>query len=54
MVWFGSIGLLPAGLGRGALLSGRAAAGTLSGASSAFWAFLFLLGLADRRIRSVD
>ena len=54
MDWFGSIGLLPAGLGLWALLSGLAPPGTLIAASSAFCAFLFLLGLADRRIRSVD
>jgi MFS family permease len=54
MDWFGSIGLLPAGLGLWAVLSGLAAPGTLIAASSAFCAFLFLLGLADRRIRSVD
>jgi MFS family permease len=54
MDWFGSIGLLPAGLGLWALLSGLARPGTLIAASSAFCAFLFLLGLTDRRIRSVD
>jgi MFS family permease len=54
MDWFGSIGLLPAGLGLWALLSGLAPPGTLIAASSAFCAFLFLLGLADSRIRSVD
>ena len=54
MDWFGSIGLLPAGLGIWALLSGLAAPGTLIAASMAFSASLFLLGLADRRIRSVD
>jgi MFS family permease len=54
MDWFGSIGLLPAGLGLWALLSGLAPPGTLIAASSAFCAFLFLVGLADRRIRSVD
>jgi len=54
MDWFGSIGLLPAGLGLWALLSGLAPPGTLIAASSAFCALLFLLGLADRRIRSVD
>jgi MFS family permease len=54
MDWFGSIGLLPAGLGLWAVLSGLAPPGTLIAASSAFCAFLFLLGLADRRIRSVD
>jgi MFS family permease len=54
MDWFGSIGLLPAGLGLWALLSGLAAPGTLIAASSGFCALLFLLGLTDRRIRSVD
>jgi MFS family permease len=54
MDWFGSIGLLPAGLGIWAALSGLAAPGTLIAASSAFCAFLFLLGLSDRRIRAVD
>jgi MFS family permease len=54
MDWFGSIGLLPAGLGLWALLSGLAPPGTLIAASSAFCALLFLLGLADSRIRSVD
>jgi len=54
MDWFGSIGLLPAGLGIWALLSGFGPPGTLIAASSAFCAGLFLLGLADRRIRSVD
>ena len=54
MDWFGSIGLLPAGLGLWALLSGLAPPGTLIAASSAFCALLFLFGLADRRIRSVD
>jgi MFS family permease len=54
MDWFGSIGLLPAGLGLWALLSGLAAPGTLIAASSGFCALLFLLGLADSRIRSVD
>ena len=54
MDWFGSLGLLPAGLGLWALLSGLGPPGTLIAASMAFSAFLFLLGLADRRIRSVD
>jgi hypothetical protein len=36
------------------LLSGLAPPGTLIAASSAFCAFLLLLGLADRRIRKVD
>ena len=54
MDWFGSLGLLPAGLGLWAALSGLAAPGTLIAASMAFCAFLFLLGLADPRIRDVD
>jgi MFS family permease len=54
MDWFGSIGLLPAGLGIWAGLSGLAAPGTLIAASSAFCTFLFLIGLSDRRIRAVD
>jgi MFS family permease len=54
MDWFGSIGLLPAGLGIWAALSGLAAPGTLIAASSAFCACLFLVGLGNRRIRAVD
>jgi MFS family permease len=54
MDWFGSLGLLPAGLALWALLSGLAAPGTLIAASSAFCAGVFLLGLSDRRIHSVD
>jgi MFS family permease len=54
MDWFGSLGLLPAGLGIWAALSGLAAPGTLIALSSAFCACLFLLGLSDRRIRSVE
>jgi MFS family permease len=54
MDWFGSLGLLPAGLGIWALLSSLAAPGTLIAVSSAFCAALFLLGLSDRRIRSVE
>ncbi len=54
MDWFGSLGLLPAGLGLWAALSGLAAPGTLIAASMAFCAGLFLLGLADPRIRDVD
>jgi len=54
MDWFGSLGLLPAGLGLWAALSGLAAPGTLIAASMAFCAGLFLLGLADSRIRDVD
>jgi MFS family permease len=54
MDWFGSLGLLPAGLGIWAALSGLAAPGTLIAVSSASCALIFLLGLSDRRIRSVD
>jgi hypothetical protein len=54
MDWFGSLGLLPAGLGIWAALSGLAAPGTLIAVSSAVCTGLFLVGLSDRRIRSVD
>jgi predicted MFS family arabinose efflux permease len=54
MDWFGSIGLLPAGLGIWAALSGLASPGTLIAASSAFCTLLFVLGLTDRRIRAVN
>jgi MFS family permease len=54
MDWFGSLGLLPAGLGIWAALSGLAAPGTLIAISSTICTGLFLLGLGDRRIRSVD
>jgi MFS family permease len=54
MDWFGSLGLLPAGLGLWAVLSGFAPPGTLIAASMAFCSFLYLLGLADPRIRGVD
>jgi MFS family permease len=54
MDWFGSIGLLPAGLGIWAVLSELGPPGILLAASSGFCAVLFLAGLADRRIRTVD
>jgi hypothetical protein len=54
MDWFGSIGLLPAGLGIWAVLSGLAAPGKLLAAASGFCALLFLAALSDRRIRSLD
>jgi MFS family permease len=54
MDWFGSLGLLPAGLGLWALLSGLGPPGTLIAVSMSFCAFLFLLGLADPRIRELD
>jgi MFS family permease len=50
MDWFGSIGLLPAGLGIWALLSELGPPGILLAASSGFCAVLFLAGLANRRI----
>jgi MFS family permease len=54
MDWFGSIGLLPAGLGLWAVLSGVAAPGTLLAASFAFCTCLFLVGLSNRHIRALD
>lgn len=54
MDWFGSLGLLPAGLGIWAALSGLAAPGTLIAVSSTLCTGLFLVGLSDRRIRSVE
>jgi MFS family permease len=54
MDWFGSLGLLPAGLGIWALLSDLAAPGTLIAVAATFCAGLFALGLANPRIRSVD
>ena len=54
MDWFGSIGLLPAGLGLWALLSNVAPPGELIAISSAICTGLFLLGLSNRRIRAVD
>jgi MFS family permease len=54
MDWFGSLGLLPAGLGLWAVLSGLGPPGTLLAAAMAFSLGLFLLGLADPRIRNVE
>jgi hypothetical protein len=54
MDWFGSLGLLPAGLGLWAVLSGLGSPDTLLAAAMAFSLFLFALGLADPRIRSVE
>jgi DHA3 family tetracycline resistance protein-like MFS transporter len=54
MDWFGSIGLLPAGLGIWAVLSGLAAPGLLLAGASGFCALLFLVALSDRRIRDLD
>lgn len=52
--FFGELGLLPAGLGLWALLSGLAGPRMLIATSSAFCAGLFLLGLSNRHIRAVD
>src|SRR6476659_1560756 len=54
MDWFGSLGLLPAGLGIWAALSGLGSPGTLIAVSWAFCTALYLLGRRDPRIRSVD
>ena len=54
MDWFGSIGLLPAGLGIWAVLSELGPPGLLLSASSGFCALLFLAGLSNRRIRNVN
>jgi hypothetical protein len=54
MDWFGSLGLLPAGLGLWAALSGLASPSTLLAASSAFCAAAFLAALTTPQIRSVD
>jgi MFS family permease len=50
--WFGSIGLLPAGLGLWALLSGLSSPGTLVAASSAVCSVIFAAGLLNPRVRS--
>jgi MFS family permease len=54
MDWFGSLGLLPAGLGLWALLSGLASASTLIAGSSLFCALAFLAVLGTRHVRAVD
>ncbi len=54
MDWFGSLGLLPVGLGLWAALSGVAPPSTLIAASSAFCAAAFLTALTTRTIRTVD
>ena len=54
MDWFGSLGLLPAGLGLWAVLSELGPPDTLLAVGMAFPLCLFLLGLADPCIRSVD
>ena len=54
MDWFGSLGLLPVGLGLWAALSGLASPSTLIAASSAFCAAAFLAALTTRQIRGVD
>jgi MFS family permease len=54
MDWFGSLGLLPAGLGLWAALSGVASPSTLIAASSAFCAAAFLAASTSRHVRTVD
>jgi len=54
MDWFGSLGLLPVGLGLWAALSDVAAPSTLIAASSAFCALALLTALSTRPIRTVD
>lgn len=54
MDWFGSLGLLPAGLGLWAALSGVASPSTLIAASSAFCALALLAALSTRPIRRFD
>lgn len=54
MDWFGSLGLLPAGLGLWALLSGLASPSLLIAASSGFCALAFLGALTTRQVREVD
>jgi MFS family permease len=54
MDWFGSLGLLPAGLGLWAALSGLASPSTLVASSSGFCALAFAAALPARAVRSVD
>jgi MFS family permease len=54
MDWFGALGLLPAGLGLWALLSGLADPSILIATSSGFCALAFLAGLTTRHVRAVD
>ncbi len=54
MDWFGSIGLLPAGLGIWAVLSDLAEPGTLITVSSLACACLFAAGLATRAVRRTE
>ena len=54
MDWFGSIGLLPAGLGLWALLSDVAAPGTLISAGFAACTVFFVVALCEPRLRGVD
>jgi MFS family permease len=54
MDWFGSLGLLPLGMGLWAALSGLASASTLIAASSAFCGVVFLVGLSTRSVRTVE
>jgi MFS family permease len=54
MDWFGSIGLLPAGLALWALLSDVAPPGTLMASAFAACTLFFALALCDPRVRRVD
>jgi cadmium resistance protein CadD (predicted permease) len=54
MDWFGSLGLLPVGLGLWAALSDLASPSTLIAASSAFCALALLTALSTRPIRAFD
>ena len=54
MDWFGSIGLLPAGLGLWALLSDVAAPGTLIASGFAACTVFFAAALCDPRVRRVN
>jgi hypothetical protein len=52
--WFGSLGLLPVGLGLWASLSDVASPSTLIALGSAFCSLAMLAALSTRPIRTVD
>jgi MFS family permease len=54
MDWFGSLGLLPVGLGLWAVVSDLAPPSTLLAASAAFCAAAFLFASTSRHVRAVD
>jgi MFS family permease len=54
MDWFGSLGLLPVGLGLWAAIANVASPSTLIAASSIVCATAFLIGLTTRHVRAVD